>query len=328
MKRGEFVAVAAVALSLPACPSFERIECRTAADCEGAGEVCDEATKTCGGDGGGGGGPGTGRFPDSPSSYCTDGSAEVDPCPAAGDAGYGQDGSYVIDPPVYDRTGDVVRETVTGLVWQGASSQDETTWDDARQRCESLALDGRTWRLPSRLELVSLLDAGGTAPFSGVREGPHWASSLAASGHAWTVNFLNHAVNAVPPSERSIVLCVSGEPLAGTREPRGEVLVDHATGFTWQRTPSEDAVRWLDALARCEALTLDGSDAWRLPSAKELLTLVDESQLAPEGIELGADEVYWTSSPESEIRAHTVRFPDGYVGADDTAIRWGFVCVR
>jgi hypothetical protein len=66
----------------------------------------------------------------------------------------------------------VVLDEVTGLVWQrelpetyaGCSGADKPmrgatcSWDEARRYCERLRLAGRRWRLPSLIELVSLLD--------------------------------------------------------------------------------------------------------------------------------------------------------------------------
>lgn len=50
---------------------------------------------------------------------------------------------------------------------------------------------------------------------------------------------------------------------------------DARTNLTWQRgfTPN---VTWGQALNTCEALTLGGQSDWRVPTAKELSTIVEE----------------------------------------------------
>lgn len=54
---------------------------------------------------------------------------------------------------------EVVRDEVTGLIWQRQMSVARLSWPDAVTYCEGLTLAGwDDWRLPSRIELVTLLD--------------------------------------------------------------------------------------------------------------------------------------------------------------------------
>ena len=60
---------------------------------------------------------------------------------------------------------------------------------------------------------------------------------------------------------------------------------DNYTGLVWQRADSSQTapmavMPWADARAYCTGLTI-GGHAWRLPSIRELATLVDEAQVAP-----------------------------------------------
>jgi len=57
-----------------------------------------------------------------------------------------------------------------------------------------------------------------------------------------------------------------------------DIIQDVRTGLTWQREPSPTAVSFTDAATACQALSLDTfTSGWRVPSYKELLTLVDEA---------------------------------------------------
>jgi len=52
----------------------------------------------------------------------------------------------------------IVTDNVTGLIWQKEPASFSVTQKDAANVCKALNLGGHTdWRLPSRLELVSLL---------------------------------------------------------------------------------------------------------------------------------------------------------------------------
>lgn len=58
-------------------------------------------------------------------------------------------------------------------------------------------------------------------------------------------------------------------------------IQDHFTGLMWERYPqgwpAGILLTFTDAVAHCNQLSLDGYTGWRLPSYKELMTLVDEA---------------------------------------------------
>jgi uncharacterized protein DUF1566 len=57
--------------------------------------------------------------------------------------------------------------------------------------------------------------------------------------------------------------------------------IDHATGLMWQYAEDLTLRDWRDALSYCEGLELGGFDDWRLPSAKELQTLINYGKSHP-----------------------------------------------
>ena len=58
-------------------------------------------------------------------------------------------------------------------------------------------------------------------------------------------------------------------------------VTDTSTGLMWQRVGSPDIQTWEQALAYCEALDIGGYTDWRLPTIKELQSLVDYSRYSP-----------------------------------------------
>jgi hypothetical protein len=114
--------------------------------------------------------------------------------------------------------------------------------------------------------------------------------------------------------------CVRGGPLpagAMTVSTSGAAVSDPSTGLTWQRDVSPSDLAWLDALTYCNTLTLESAADWRLPSYKELWTIVDVTQNSP-AIDLSMfpstpKESFWTSSPVGNDRAHayTINFQTG-----------------
>lgn len=78
-----------------------------------------------------------------------------------------------------------------------------------------------------------------------------------------------------------------------------DTVHDHETGLVWARQPSANAMSWAAAENLCESLATDGG-GFRLPSVKELLTIVDMEAFDP-AIDSDAfpdtgSELYWSGS--------------------------------
>ena len=109
----------------------------------------------------------------------------------------------------------IVTDRVTGLSWQktGASS---ATFAQASAACAALdAKGGKAFRLPARIELVSLLTFGrGIIPainqsaFPGTPASPHWTSSALESGGRYVVDFQSGAVSTAVGTELFAYRCV------------------------------------------------------------------------------------------------------------------------
>lgn len=102
---------------------------------------------------------------------------------------------------------------------------------------------------------------------------------------------------------------------------------DLKTGLVWERSVSPAPVKYANATC---------APGLRLPTLKELLTLVDEEphldyddkllknvskmiDAAAFGAETPVDAPYWTSSTDGAARAWTVNFETGAVNSDPTS---------
>ncbi len=92
----------------------------------------------------------------------------------------------------------VVRDEITGLLWQRQLDPRRFAWKDAVDYCDGLTLAGwDDWRLPSRVELVSILDLTRTDPSINLQAFPDtpgewfWTASRQADDptKAWFVYF-------------------------------------------------------------------------------------------------------------------------------------------
>ncbi len=118
-------------------------------------------------------------------------------------------------------SGEGVSDTLTGLVWRFPMPENSTnlTYQEAVARCES------PWRLPSRIELVTLLDLAQPgakvapvfqSPAPGIAQGVHWTLSevrpfAIESASRWVVDFGEGGVKKrAERTGRAAVLCVKG----------------------------------------------------------------------------------------------------------------------
>lgn len=119
----------------------------------------------------------------------------------------------------FDAAGGIATDQVTSLMWQRAvSSGQQYTWRDALSYCASLTLGGHDdWRLPTEIELVSLVDdsiatppAIDAAAFPDTPAGYYWSSIPAAGSldNAWLVDFDTGSAYAAAVDAPEYVRCV------------------------------------------------------------------------------------------------------------------------
>ena len=215
------------------------------------------------------------------------------------------------NPQSYDTSSpDVVVDNLTHLVWQKAIGRTTLTFAEAQQSCADLELGGRTdWRLPSRIELISLVDFSGTrvgnvddVAFPDAPAAAIWSCSTgpASPPFAWIVDFLHGSAGVVEKTARNLVRCVAGATTSTPAPTRYQSAAPNAvrdleTGLVWTITPAPGLVTWGQAYEFCRAL----GEGWRLPSLTELQTLIDETQ-AGAAVDRttfdNPDDFYWTSS--------------------------------
>jgi hypothetical protein len=201
------------------------------------------------------------------------------------------------NPMAYASNGDgTVTDLVTGLMWQQSAPPLTYNWSDAVAYCPRQSIAGHNdWRLPTEIELVSLIDGYPRAPDPAINPDAFpqtpvdffWSSTplAGAPGVAWFVLFQDGTVSATDGKYASHVRCVrSPGAAAGPTAPPARYVVgaatvqDSQTNLVWQRSLSAAMYGWQDARAYCpgaDVASALGGTGWRLPSKKELLTLVD-----------------------------------------------------
>jgi hypothetical protein len=230
----------------------------------------------------------------------------------------------------YDASGDTVVDKGTGLMWERTVSADNLAWDRAEARCACLATGGyRDWRLPTRIELVSLVDFTRADPaidgdaFPSTPSDYFWTSSsvFGNADSAWYLYFFDGNTHAAAKDTPYRARCVRTNASAIGTSPSFAIpgdgsVVDMKSKLVWQRDAEAGAHTWAEAKTYCETLTV-AAGGFRLPSMKELQTLIDESAADP-AIDAAAfpgapGESFWTGSPlaGSMAEAWFVNFYNG-----------------
>jgi hypothetical protein len=230
--------------------------------------------------------------------------------------------------PSYSGNALTVVDNVTGLEWQRATVTNCAVGDaggtacnqpSAKAYCLALDLGGKQdYRLPTKIELESLLDCThsvvpyiDTNAFPDTLSADYWTSSptAGATDEYWYVGFASCGSNHRNGGGSQPIRCVRGTglkpstardhytvlPVAGDAGSPGEVR-DNRTGLTWQGgMGSPQPMQFVTASPLCASL----GSGYRLPTEKELLTLVDPSRVQP-AIDVGvfpgtAAYLYWTS---------------------------------
>jgi hypothetical protein len=257
------------------------------------------------------------------------------------------------NPASYRDNGDgTITDNVTCLTWQKASPTTTYTVDGGRAYCATL---GTGWRLATRVEMASINDftrSGSKfpSPFTGAaafyKTGSEWVLTTkqigagAGTDYGWAYNMSDGIVsNARSGGTADRVHCVRGSgddaydtapgalavapPNQYTVVATGEVR-DNYTGLVWQQDYSSATMAWTEAAGYCAGLTT-GGHTWRVPSLRELATLVDEAQVAPAinrtmfpNTKYGSksNNWYWAShlAAGNATAAWAINFDDGFTG--------------
>ncbi|MDX1957202.1 MAG: DUF1566 domain-containing protein [Leptospiraceae bacterium] len=230
-----------------------------------------------------------------------------------------------------DNGDETITDNSTGLIWQkcsrglsgtscgtGGLTQDSAT--NQISYCSSLSLAGKTWRLPSRNELYTLIDVTNTPRINSTYF-PNTASLEYRTSEPvysnptnyWVVHFGEARIPAnIASTINRPARCVSGQSRLkfNLEDLNDGTIKDKVTSLIWQKcsngqtndsnctgTPSNNAVD--SSHNYCNSLTLAGR-TWRLPNVFELDSIVDlnvpNPALQTSFFPNNTGNFYWTST--------------------------------
>jgi hypothetical protein len=265
------------------------------------------------------------------------------------DAQYGWDQTHLLSTR-FSRTepvaGDtVVDDTVTGMMWQGCAAGlygsscakgnlQYIGYYEARVYCDTLIWAGYSdWRLPDVYDWVAIADFGANwfdiEAFPGPAGLTCWSSTYTGNGIYVLSNFMGgddvrteDYVRCVRKGVHAVSRFARSEQTPGDGEP---MVADAKTGLVWQGcavgqsgsacgTGTAEPRTWQEALSDCEELTWGQKSDWRLPNAKEIMSIADprgSPWFDPAFLPVPACS-YWSSTSSSPQLAVTLASMSAY----------------
>lgn len=119
---------------------------------------------------------------------------------------------------MYHLTPQGTEDKNSALLWHLLDATDKRakyTYEDAKEKCETLTLYGRTWRLPTLNELYGIVDYAYFRPsvdmhyFGAMMQRYYWTSESLNDNSAFAVGFKLGSVATVNKTEAAYVRCVS-----------------------------------------------------------------------------------------------------------------------
>ena len=114
-------------------------------------------------------------------------------------------------------------------------------------------------------------------------------------------------------------------------EVQGDVVLDRRTGLMWSRQHIGARMSWADAKKAAEGCSLGGHSDWRLPTIRELLSIVDYERHDP-AIDTNVFQCesawYWSSTPLASSPGDCAWFVSFGSGLADWGFRGGSGFVR
>ena len=243
--------------------------------------------------------------------------------------------------PSFTARPESVLDNVTKLEWQigiprvfpGCTGRTESssgvlgeygglcTREEAQRYCEGLTRAGHDdWRAPSLIELISLFDMNDDTDWHRAIDGDYFgdtdyhvfvAATAAASGPtaSWVVAYEYRAIF-VERNVTAKVRCVraGAEPPFVTPAERysvaSDTVSDRATQLVWQRAFSPNTLPPAEQNAYCAGL----GGGFRVPTANELLTLVDPTRSEP-----AIDPMVFPGTPSAAFATSTASVVPNYV---------------
>ncbi|MBW2456018.1 MAG: DUF1566 domain-containing protein, partial [Deltaproteobacteria bacterium] len=125
-----------------------------------------------------------------------------------------------------------------------------------------------------------------------------WTQDYKADDNYWGFNFNLGAVLWWSAAAQANGRCVRGDAPSEFADP-GATIVDAPLGLEWEKG-SDGPFTWQNAMAHCQGLETPPGGGWRLPTAKELMTIYLPGAgggAFPAGFSQPVQS-YWSSTPE------------------------------
>ena len=243
----------------------------------------------------------------------------------------------------------MVRDNNTGLIWESKSPNsgdvnyisNSYTWEDAKVYISELNKKGfggfRDWRLPNREELRTIVNYNGQIPAIDAKFFPDCTSSFYWSkdsnnkepifgwgvyfAYGCTICYLKIFYYPVRAVRSGLSKDFGNIERYAFRDNEDGTVTDLNSGLMWQKDEGSE-LNWEEAMKYCRELNLGGHSDWRLPTIREIGSILDLSfkdgvwfhkQFFP-GTKTAPLGFYWSSTTYGDTFGWGVNFQFGYDG--------------
>ena len=226
----------------------------------------------------------------------------------------------------------LVKDNQLEIMWQDNEvTKTRRDLEASKVYCKKLELSKfDDWRLPSYEELVSIVDydrfnVAIMPSFKNNFASIYWSSTKDVSSvdYLWSVDFYRGKTQSSALNKKYHTRCVRN---------LSKVSPSH---LIWDDSRESKVLKkdWKHAKGYCQDMILGNKDDWRLPSIKELQSIVSVKQYKPaikHGFKYVAEDYYWSSSEDisTDGYAWSVAFNYGTTTRDSILNEYGVRCVR
>ena len=223
----------------------------------------------------------------------------------------------------------IILDKKTNLMWLDTSNRDNLTmtFPQAYRYCKNLTINKyANWRVPTIEELYTIVDYNSSNPalkseFKHISPNGYWSANSYQLDNNLIIgmNFNDGSDGVSRKTNLQHTICVRGDFSTNhSFSKENDIVLDTKTNIEWQdnNDTKNKFLTYEEANSYCKNLILSNKNNWRIPTLKELHSIVDRGNFMPsinQSFSNTNSRFYWTSTlyKDDNKKVWTILFTDG-----------------